>query len=111
MFSIILKKYSAFLSEIDFEAIFDFIFRNLIWIMIAGFGFWFLKPELPEIRTLLMIAVIEAIAVALSGTAVLVYTKVNFLKANNHNILGQIFIGVHILVGLAVLGVYIAQFG
>ena len=96
---------------IEFEAISDFIFRNIIWIMIAGFGFWFLKPQLPEIRTLLMIAVIEAIAVGLSGTAVLVYTKINFLKSENHQVLGQIFIGVHILVGLAVLGVYIAQFG
>ncbi len=111
MKNLILKKYYAMISEIDFDSIIDFIFRNVIWIVIGGFGFWFLRPELPEIRTLLMLAVIESIAIALSGIAVLIYTKVNFLSKENNSILGQIFIGVHILVGLAVLGVYIAQFG
>ena len=75
MQTFISKIFTTINDIIEFEAISDFIFRNIIWIMIAGFGFWFLKPQLPEIRTLLMIAVIEAIAVGLSGTAVLVYTS------------------------------------
>lgn len=111
MISLILKTYMDLISDIDYESIVDFIFRNLIWIIIGGFGFWLLKPALPEIRTLIMLAVIESMAIALSGIAVVVYTKINFLHKENQQILGQIFIGVHILTGLAVLGVYIAQFG
>lgn len=103
----------------------SFIVRNLLWIL-GGIAFFiFLDAGVPEIQTILFIGLLECIAVGLSGAALFIYTKINFieflLEGKNKKIdnwdrkpalqlLGSIFIGVHLLVGLTVLGVYIAQF-
>lgn len=104
---------------------FDFVLRNLVWIATGLVGFLFLKPTAADIKTLFFVITLEAISVALSGLAVYAYTKVKFTNAiiegddgkmdslERHSaivVLGYIFIGVHLLVGLTVLGVYIAQF-
>ena len=89
----------------------DFLVRNGIWIVIGGLALWLLKPGLAEINTLLLISAVECVAMALSGVAVYVFTKIDFTKAEAMSSLGSIFLGVHICVGLIVLGVYIAQYG
>jgi len=87
----------------------DFISRHIIWIAIALASIILLKPAIPEFNTLLMILLIESLSLALSGISLWVYSKIDFtLSANNSNI-GFIFLGVHICVGLIVVGVYIAQ--
>jgi hypothetical protein len=93
------------------ERIIDFIKRNLLLIAIAIGAIWLLKPELAEIRTLFLIAAIETVAIALSGVAVYVYTRIEFTRQIVNSNLGFIFLGVHICVGLVVLGVYLVQFG
>jgi len=92
------------------KEIFDFILRNIIWLILIFIGLFFLKPQLAEINTLLLITAIEAVAIALSGLAAYAYTKVDFTKNAVSSNLGFIFLGVHICVGLVVLGVYIAQY-
>lgn len=92
-----------------FENVKDFLIRNSIWITLAIISMLLLSPAKTEVRTFFLIIAVECLAMALSAIAVKVYTTIDFTK-NQINNLGQIFIGVHICVGLTVLGVYIAQF-
>ena len=89
--------------------IYNFIIRNLMWILLGIVAIFFLNPESPEIKTILIIALVEALAIGLSALAVFAYTKIDFIKEQT-NQLGYIFLGVHICVGFVVMGVYIAQF-
>jgi hypothetical protein len=93
----------------NLEKVKDFAIRNVIWISLAVISILLLSPAKTEIRTFFLIIAIECLALALSAMAVKVYTAIDFTKMYVAN-LGQIFIGVHICVGLTVLGVYIAQF-
>jgi len=88
----------------------NFIARNSIWIVLAALTLFLFSPGSPEIGTILFVITIEALAIGLSGIAVYAYTRIDFIKDNLNNNLGIIFLGVHICVGLAILGVYIAQF-
>ncbi|MCX6153744.1 MAG: hypothetical protein NT007_06270 [Candidatus Kapabacteria bacterium] len=92
----------------------EFIKRHLSWILLGLVSLVALTPGIAELKTLLLIGVVESLAIALSGLSAYAYTKIDFtdpnLQANVHNNLGFIFLGVHICVGLSVLGVYIAQF-
>lgn len=107
------------------KQIVDFIIRNSIWLLMGLVALWLLAPGLAELQTLLFIVVLQSLALALSGISLFVYTKIPFIKiimegsdgtmnsVERHSImtvLGSIFIGVHLLVGMVVLGVYIAQF-
>lgn len=74
------------------------------------FAWLFLLPGIEELHTLLIIVMIEVIAVGLSALAVYSYTKIDFTHELETNNLGHIFMGVHICVGLSVLGVYLVQF-
>lgn len=111
--------------NIQVKSVVNFIFRNAVWLIIGIVAALFLRPGIAEIRTFLSIAFLEAFAIALSGAALFAYTKINFTKliiegddkklnsVERHSaivVLGYIFLAVHILVGLVVLGVYIAQF-
>lgn len=111
--------------NIQIKSAVDFILRNAVWLIIGIVAVFFLRPGTAEIQTFLFIATLESIALSLSGIALYTYTKIPFTKlimegddkelnsVERHSImvvLGYIFLGVHILVGLVVLGVYIAQF-
>jgi len=89
--------------------IYNFIIRNMMWILLGVVAIFFLNPASPEIKTILIIALVEALAIGLSALAVFAYTKIDFIKEQT-NQLGYIFLGVHICVGFVVMGVYIAQF-
>ena len=89
----------------------NFMLRHSIWVAIGGSALIFLQPEFAEIKTLLLITAIEALALALSGVSVFVYTRIDFTKYFVNANPGLVFLGVHMCVGLIVLGVYIAQFG
>ena len=107
------------------KTIIDFASRHAVWLITGLTALFFMKPGLAEIQTFLFIAFLEAFAIALSGLALFAYTKINFTKliiegedkkmnsVERHSamvVLGYIFLAVHLLVGLVVLGVYIAQF-
>ncbi|MBM2817025.1 MAG: hypothetical protein HW421_3787 [Ignavibacteria bacterium] len=88
----------------------NFFTRHAIWLALGVVAILFLNPGIEEIKTLLLITAVECLAIALSGIAVYVYTKIDFTSYEAMHCLGWIFLGVHICVGLVVLGVYIAQF-
>lgn len=106
------------------KKIYSFIIRHSVWIMLGVVSLWLLGWGLAEIKTILFILSIESIALALSGFCLYAYTNIDFVKSlyssEDVNIdktntvfvhaISYIFLGVHILVGLSVLGVYIAQF-
>lgn len=93
----------------NLEKVKDFLIRNVIWFIVALPAMLFLSPAIAELRTFYLIISVECLALALSAIAVKVYTAIDFTQKGVNN-LGQIFTGVHICVGLTVLGVYIAQF-
>ncbi|OGU40527.1 MAG: hypothetical protein A2X61_13625 [Ignavibacteria bacterium GWB2_35_12] len=94
----------------DLEKVFDTIKRNVVWILLIIFAVMLINLETTEIRTFILIVITECIAMALSGVAQFVYTRIDFTKESANNNLGYIFLGVHICVGLIILGVYIVQF-
>jgi len=87
----------------------DFLKRHAVWIMTGLIAFWLVSPAITELRTIFLIIAVESIAIALSGISAYVYTKIDFTREATSNP-GLIFLGVHICVGLVVLGVYIVQF-
>jgi hypothetical protein len=93
------------------KEIYDFIKRNIVWLMLGLIAILLFKPELAEIKTILLVAAIESLALGLSGVAAYVYTKIDFTQTHTNSNLGFIFLGVHICIGLTILGVYLAQFG
>jgi len=94
----------------DIEKVFDSIKRNAVWILIIILALMLIRIDTTEIRTFILIVITECIAMALSGVAQYVYTRIDFTKESANNNLGYIFLGVHICVGLIILGVYIVQF-
>lgn len=108
-----------------FKDFVDFVMRHGLTIMLIVIVAWFLHPTIQEVRTLLMLIGLEALAIVLSGFALFAYTKIDYLdflmrgednefqereRAAVLGLLGYIFLSVHILIGLSVLGVYIVQF-
>ena len=89
----------------------DFVKRNVVWLGIAVISLLAFHPGVAEIKTMLLIALIESLAIALSGVALYAYTKIDFTQDTANSNLGFIFLGVHLSVGLIVLGVYLAQYG
>lgn len=102
----------------------DFLKRNGSNIAIGIFAIYLLGFESALIKTLLMIVTYESLAIALSGFALFAYTKVNFTNAlmqgedgesnsieqhSTMRLFGSVFIGVHTLIGLIVLGTYLAN--
>ena len=94
----------------DIEKVFDSIKRNAVWILLIVIALMLIRIDTTEIRTFILIVITECIAMALSGVAQYVYTRIDFTKESANNNLGYIFLGVHICVGLIILGVYIVQF-
>ena len=92
------------------KQIWDFILRHSTWVLLGVVAVLCLQPAIAEIKTMLLIIAVESLALALSGLAVYAYTRIDFTKDNQNSNPGLIFLGVHLCVGLVVLGVYIAQF-
>lgn len=108
----------------------DTIKRNLTWIIIAVSGIVFLNIYYGKffwefMATLLMISIAEAMALSLSNVAIYVYTKIDFTSQIIYGVdkklnsieqhafaqtIGYIFMGVHFLVGIGLVGIYIANF-
>ncbi len=89
----------------------DFAKRHILWLGIGLVSLAIFRPGLAEIKTMLLIAIIESLAIALSGVALFAYTKIDFTRETASSNPGFIFLGVHLSVGLIVLGVYLAQYG
>ena len=87
------------------------IIRNIIPIGISIIALIILSFQVEIINTLVIIALVESTALSLSGLAVYGFTKLDFVKDEHERfVLGWLFLGVHILVGLVVFSVYLAQF-
>lgn len=94
------------------NSIWNFIVRNAVWIALGLGAALLLSLALPEIKTVLLCILIESLATAMSGAAHFVFTKVDFsVESPGSSNSGLIFLGVHVCIGMTVLGVYLAQFG
>lgn len=99
--------------KLDFlnkEHYWDIIRRHGIWILLFTAMMLLFSPQKEEFATIMLIIVIELLATALSGLSAYIYTRIDF-PTHSQIVLGHIFLGVHLCVGLTVLGVYFVQFG
>lgn len=96
-------------TKLSLEKIWDFARRNSLWMLLIVAIAFALNLSSEIINTALLIILFEGIALGLSGFAAFVYTKVDFTRTQMWNTLGSIFLGVHICIGLAVMGVYFTQ--
>lgn len=88
----------------------DFIKRHIILVGILIGVYVLLKVNSAIIDTLLILVAAETIAILFSGVAHYSFTKMKFTE-ESPIVLGYIFLGVHLLIGLALIGVYITQMG
>ncbi len=92
------------------KGIANFIKRHSAVLLLSISTLAIVKLEFPEIRAILLSILVESVAIAFSGIASFVFTKVRFEDSPQTPNLGLIFLGVHLCIGLAILSVYLAQF-
>ena len=93
------------------KSILNFLARHITWLIVGSAALLLFRAGLPEYKTMLLLVSVECLAIALSGIAAFVYTKIDFTVEMSGTNLGLLFLGVHFCIGMAVLGVYLAQFG
>jgi hypothetical protein len=82
------------------------LIKTLIFCAIGGAAFLALRPLAEEIRTFLLLIAVECIALGLVALSHLLFRKSGESPAGLN---GQIFMGVHICLGLCMMTVYLAQ--
>ncbi len=87
----------------------DFLKRNAALAFIAAVSIYFLRAERPEIDSLLFVAAVESVALALSGAAAFIFSSLDFKTREGDSNLGLIFLGTHVCAGLTIIGVYMAR--
>jgi hypothetical protein len=88
----------------------SFVKRYGTILLLFALAFLVVKLEFPEIRAIFLSILVESVAIAFSGIASFVFTKVRFEDTPEAPNLGLLFLGVHICIGLTILSVYLAQF-
>jgi len=104
-----------------FNKIREYLKRNVILFVIIIIIYYIAIPGVAEIKTVMFIVSIEILAILLSGLAIYTYTSIQFFKLLNEGtddnmnrferhavleIIGKIFLSVHLLVGLGIIGIY-----
>lgn len=112
------------------EKIYDFAKRHLTTLILMIVALiiinYMVKSFDPVLKTIILITGLECLALLLSGFALFVYTKIDFTqklldydknyKMNSvevnafARVIASVFLGVHILVGLVVFGIYLGSF-
>lgn len=100
----------VFLLKEVVQSIADFIGRYgllvaVVLIIVASLG----DTYVATITTIKQIALVECLAIAMSSFAALVFTQIKFTSKGDTHALSRIFLGVHICIGLSVLGIYFLQ--
>ena len=99
--------------EDKFDDIKSWIIRNLAWFGIGLLALLYLSFNSQILTTVLISIIFVCLAIGLSGLVAFAYTKLDFIgikQSNDRPILGQIFIGVSIIITGILIGVYITQF-
>lgn len=93
-----------------YHKVLDWLLRNVLLlalciVAIAVIG----KRADVAMATVWQVVVFECVAIALSGFAVFVFTRVDWIHLEEKDALSKIFLAVHVLVGFVVLGIYFVQ--
>ncbi len=91
------------------EFLWKFLSRYWTYAIVVAVIVALLKIDNKIIDTILTISAIECLALFFSSFAVFVFTEMKFTR-EAPSVLGFIFLGVHLLVGLSVFGIYYVQF-
>ncbi len=102
----------------------NFISRNATWLLTAILSLYFIAFQKQILDTALIIVLLESVALGLSGLAVYAFTTFSVSEPyfagddKQYSVMerlglmiwaGMVFLGVHILVGLSVVGIYVIQ--
>lgn len=97
------------MSIITKEDLWNFIYRYWAYAVVVAVVIALLKIDNKIIDTVLTLAALELLALAFSSFASFVFTEMKFVK-DSPSVLGIIFLGVHLLIGLGTFGIYYVQF-
>lgn len=97
--------------ETIWARILSFLGRYALLIAVVLLALYLLNQEATQVAlgTIYQLVLIECVAIVLCSLAVIVFTKINFVKEGNYHVLSYVFLGVHILIGLSVVGIYFVQ--
>lgn len=90
----------------------NFLKRWGIWLLLLIPVIILMKIGGVEIKTITAIFGAEALAIMLSSIALIVYTEIDFINSvksgtDLSRVITGVFIGVHLLVSIVILGVYL----
>ncbi|GEM_PF-1712477 len=86
----------------------SWILRNLIWFVPFALGLFFMSQSAIK-ETVVAVIVFEALAIGITSIAAFILSRSETMRYQMWNALGNIFLGVHVCIGLVVLGVYFTQ--
>ena len=96
----------------DAKTFWNFVVRNLFWIIVTVGALYLIGETTSMLQVTLTSVLLECLAIGLSNFAQYVYSRLKFNseESPHTSILGYIFLGVHILIGLIGFGAYFIQF-
>ncbi len=83
--------------------------RNAVWFVPLLLGLLFFA-EAALLETLIVVVLFEALAIGLTSISAYLLSQSETLRYQMWNALGSIFLGIHVCIGLIVVGVYFTQF-
>ncbi len=82
--------------------------RNSVWFAPFALGLFYMSRSAIK-ETVIAVVVFEALAIGVTSIASFILSRSETMRYQMWNALGNIFLGVHVCIGLVVLGVYFTQ--
>lgn len=120
-----MEKIKELINKISESKVINFILRHISWIAGVVIGLYFLGAIEGLAEFIIFVCMMECIAIGLSMSALFAYTKINFTKKFIYGdddildeseaiafqkVIGSVFLGVHILVGVCTMVFYSGAF-
>lgn len=86
----------------------NLLLRNSVWFIPFVLGLFFMSRSAIT-ETVIAVVVFEAMAIGITSIAAFILSRSETMRYQMWNALGNIFLGVHVCIGLVVLGVYFTQ--
>ncbi|MCX8054352.1 MAG: hypothetical protein N3A67_01625 [Ignavibacteria bacterium] len=86
----------------------NWVLSNSVWFIPFALGLFFMSRSAIK-ETVIAVVVFEALAIGITSIAAFILSRSETMRYQMWNALGNIFLGVHVCIGLVVLGVYFTQ--
>jgi len=82
----------------DWKKVQEWLLRNFLVALLCTIGLMAISWDWAVVKTMIATVAYACLAIALSGFAVYTYTKIDFIEKGETKFLGQIFIGICLLI-------------